>query len=178
MARQICLESWLIILYLVLLTFVVWWVWNQAPTETQSTRTVVVKQAEPTRVVQDSGINMPVPINVPTRGAYGGFKLIGYLQPEPNRNDAKSVWIDQESDALDDSRELPDRPMLRLYGRRIDSNRYEYYTTNHNDVAIKIALHVPRDQELFDGDGVGVAGYGPYRVVTYQPMYPSFLPQF
>ena len=178
-------DNWIVALYLIVFGLVVYQVWIQGErVQDEHVRTRVI-----TRVVPEADsspiVDTRVPINVPTRGYNDEFHIIGYLQPLFERTDINSAvsklhkpgckhhqHLDQTSD------EEPDRKpehMLRLYGRQINSYQYEYYVTNHWDPEIKITLEVPRDAELTDGDTVRVPGYGPYRVVTYQPMYPRYL---
>jgi len=223
-------NNFLIWLYLLLLGAVVYHVWsaNNARNLSESVRSRPVSSVvsmrsvrpvesapiQPVESIQPAQLIQPLlPINVPTRGYYGDFGLVGYLQQigqnfrnsdrSPNemersldklhkpgcRNTVKldhpfglrkanSVAVDQDLSNTDRDQDRNDRNpeyMLRLYGRQIDSNRYEYYTTNHWDPQIKISLHVPRDDQLTDGDLVRVPGYGQYRVVTYQPAYPGYI---
>jgi hypothetical protein len=77
-----------------------------------------------------------VPVSIPTRGEYGSFEQIGFLHNTNN----------------------PDQAMP-LIGRRIHSNKYEYYTFHHNNPQIKIPIKVTGDREISDGDSIPVHGY-------------------
>lgn len=91
-----------------------------------------------------------VPINVPTRGEYGPFQQMGYLQ-----------------NAAGDK-------VLRLMGRRIHSNEYEYYTFHPADDKIKVELDQRR--ELFEGDNVTIDQFGDFKVYLYDPDTPRYVP--
>ena len=89
----------------------------------------------------------PVPTvwNVPTQGEPGLFQVVGYLYQE----------------------DQPER-MLRLFGRRIDRNQYEYYTTSPNDALLKIPINRQRDDEIMTDDLVAVTGFKePFKAVLY-----------
>ena len=92
--------------------------------------------------------------NVPTQGYYPSYQMMGYLN---NPDD-------------------PDR-MLKLFGRRKDSHRYEYYTIHHDDPGIKIPLKIQGEKELYSGDSVTVPGFGnDYKVNTYDYEAPNYNP--
>lgn len=95
-----------------------------------------------------------VPVNLPTRGEYGAFQQFGYLQ-----------------DPTDTDKAMP------LMGRKIHSNKFEYYTFHHNNTAIKIPVSIRGDQEINDGDTVKISGYtGPFTVKLYDLDYPKYIP--
>jgi len=93
--------------------------------------------------------------NVPTQGYYPSYQMMGFLSKE---ND-------------------PDR-MLKLFGRRIDKYRYEYYTANHNDPQLKIPIRNKGDKELMEGDEINVPGFGKhdFHVNLYDYEAPRYLP--
>lgn len=95
-------------------------------------------------------------VNIPTQGYLPAYQLMGYLRKKEG----------------DD----PER-MLKLFGRRIDTNRYEYYTLNHDDQTLKIPLNVRGDRELYDKDDLHVPGYpGSYKVELYNYDSPRYIP--
>lgn len=94
------------------------------------------------------------PVNIPTRGEYGPFQQFGYLQ---NSNDIEKA--------------------MPLMGRKVDSNRFEYYTFHHNNNAIKIPVNIRGDREINDGDSVNVNGYsGQFTAKLYDLDYPRYIP--
>jgi hypothetical protein len=96
----------------------------------------------------------PGPFNQNTQGYYSGNQLMGYLTVEGD----------------------PDK-MLKLFGRRTDRQRYEYYTMHHNDQQIKIPIKNRGDQELIEGDDIKVPGYDDKFIVNlYQYETPRYLP--
>ena len=102
-----------------------------------------------------SGFGMPpssvaAPINVPTRGEYGPFEMMGYLQ-----------------NAAGDK-------VLRLMGRRIHSNQFEYYTFHPVNDEIKMPLEQSR--ELFEGDSITVDQFGDFKVFLYDQDVPRYVP--
>lgn len=94
-------------------------------------------------------------INIPTQGYLPSYQNMGYLssgEDGPNK-------------------------MLKLYGRRLDTHRYEYYTTHHKDPTLKIPLEIKNDKELMDGDNVHVPGYqSDYKVTLYDFEAPKYIP--
>lgn len=76
------------------------------------------------------------PFNSMTKGYFPGYQLMGYIN---DKND--------------------DKKFMKLFGRRVDYDRYEYYTTHHKDTDLKIPLPNKGDKELYDGDYVKVPGY-------------------
>lgn len=94
-------------------------------------------------------------INIPTQGYLPSYQLMGYLSS------------DQEGPGK----------MLKLFGRRLDTYKYEYYTTNHKDTTLKIPLEIKGDKELMDGDTVHVPGYQTdYKVTLYELEAPKYIP--
>ncbi len=93
--------------------------------------------------------------NVPTQGYFPSYQMMGFLSKEDD----------------------PDR-MLKLFGRRIDRYRYEYYTTNHNDPQLKIPLRIRGDNELTEGEEINVPGFGKhnFHVNLYDYEAPRYLP--
>lgn len=72
-------------------------------------------------------------VNIPTRGEYPDFNVVGFL-----RNDEDDAMI--------------------LYGRRVDTNRYEYYTHHKDNNLIKIPIERPQHREIFNGDSLTING--------------------
>lgn len=98
-------------------------------------------------------------INIPTQGYLPSYQSMGYLRKAGKKG---------EQD--------PDR-MLRLFGRRIDTHRYQYYTTHHDDPSLKIPIERKADRELFDGDKIKVPGYpGEYQISLYDFEAPKYIP--
>ena len=94
-----------------------------------------------------------IPINSPTREEYGTFQQVGSLTHPKN----------------------PDYS-LPLFGRRIHSNKYEYYAIHHNG-NIKIDVESPRGQEFTTNDKVTVKGYpGTFKVALYEFDQPRYIP--
>jgi hypothetical protein len=94
-----------------------------------------------------------LPVNVPTRGEYGNFQTVGYAY-KPNN---------------------PDQ-MFQLFGRRIHSNKYEYYVV-HPITQIKIPIRTKNDWELYKDDKVTVKGFpGDFKVEIYDLDQPRYVP--
>lgn len=92
-------------------------------------------------------------INIPTQGYLPSYQNMGYLSTAEKG------------------------PMLKLFGRRLDTYRYEYYTTHHKDPTLKIPLEIKGDKELMDGDTVHVPGYqSDYKVTLYEYEAPKYIP--
>lgn len=110
-------------------------------------------------------------VNIPTQGYLPSYQLLGYMSESDKSSDKKNEW--------EEDKRHPVR-MLKLYGRKIDSERYEYYTTNHDDDTIKIPLSNRDrrgDREIFDGDEITVPGYpGRYKVTLYNYESPRYIP--
>lgn len=95
-------------------------------------------------------------VNIPTQGYLPSFQLMGYLRKK--------------------GKDEPER-MLKLFGRRLDTYKYEYYTTNHDDGTLKIPLNIKGDRELYDKDDIKVPGYsGEYEVTLYDYEAPKYIP--
>jgi hypothetical protein len=94
------------------------------------------------------------PYNERTRGYYPGNQMMGFLSTPDD----------------------PDR-MLKLYGRRLDRYRYEYYTTHHDDPHLKLPIKNRGDKEFMEGDVVKIPGYDrEYVVNLYEFESPRYLP--
>lgn len=94
-----------------------------------------------------------VPINTPTRGEYGNFQLVGYAY-KPNQ-------LDQ---------------MFQIFGRRIYSNKYEYYVI-HPITQIKIPVKSKNDWEFSSGDKVKIIGFsGQFLVEIYGNDFARYVP--
>lgn len=95
--------------------------------------------------------------NHPTQGVFPSYQMMGYLKKKGKKKD-------------------PER-MLKLYGRRTDTYKYEYYVIHHEDPELKIPLERRGDQELYDGDLIKVPGYpGEYQVSLYDFEAPRYVP--
>ena len=98
------------------------------------------------------------PVNIPTRGEYGTFHQVGML--------TKTGDNDPEQ-------------MMPLIGRRLYSDRWEYYTANHHNTSLKIPLSSNNTgrKELYDGDIIDVPGYSDsFKVVIYDRDSPLYIP--
>jgi hypothetical protein len=92
---------------------------------------------------------------IPTRGPYGPHHAMGFLH-----------------NASDPEQAMP------LIGRRIHSNRYEYYTFHHSNPTIKIPIK--ENKELVDGATISLQSYPgvTFNVSLYdtdQPVYSPYL---
>lgn len=100
------------------------------------------------------GAIQTTPVGIPTRGEYGPFQQVGYLQSGGNVDHA-----------------------MPLMGRRIHSNKYEYYTFHHKNPTIKIPINVKADQEIYDDSTIPVPGYtGTFTVKLYELDHPRYIP--
>lgn len=96
-------------------------------------------------------------INIATQGYLPSYQNMGYLALEGEGASAGK--------------------MLKLFGRRTDTYRYEYYVTHHRDDSLKIPLNRKNDQELMQGDNVHVPGYqSDYKVNLYDFEGPKYIP--
>lgn len=138
---------------------------------------------EPTRRYVDypSGYPHLLPhgnVNIPTQGYLPSYQQLGYLtvssyQPKPKKKNKKN-----KKNNMKEHQDDPNR-MLKLFGRRIDTHRYEYYVIHHLDESLKIPLNNNGDRELMNGDDVHVPGYpGTYKVNLYQFEGPKYIPYF
>jgi hypothetical protein len=94
-----------------------------------------------------------LPINSPTHGEYGNFQSVGYAYKPTN----------------------PDQ-MFQLFGRRIYSNKYEYYVI-HPFTQIKIPVRVKNDWELSRDDKIIINGFpGDFIVEIYDLDQPRYVP--
>lgn len=74
--------------------------------------------------------------NNPTKGYYPNYQLMGYINDKTD-----------------------ERKFMKLFGRRIDNEKYEYYTTHHKDRDLKIPISNKNYKELSDGDSIKIPGY-------------------
>jgi len=94
-----------------------------------------------------------IPINIPTRGEYGPFQQVGYAYKQ-NRSDM----------------------MFPLFGRPIQSGKWEYYCTNPLN-NIKIPIRVKGDWELSGDDRIPIEGFGGlFKVNIYDLDQPRYIP--
>lgn len=92
--------------------------------------------------------------NIPTQGYLPAFQMIGYMAKDGDAD-----------------------PMLKLFGRRRDGYRWDYYTTHYDDPSIKIPLKVDNDKELMEGDELEISGFkGKYHVNLYDYESPTYIP--
>src|SRR3989338_10261433 len=95
-----------------------------------------------------------LPVNLPTRGEMGPFAQMGYL------------YLGGKS-----------KVMMPLYGRRAYGNKYDYYTSHHENTQVKIPVDVKGHEELSDGDNLKLPGYKvKFTVKLYENDYPRYLP--
>tara|TARA_R100001163_G_C5061462_1_gene198368 strand:- start:56 stop:757 length:702 start_codon:yes stop_codon:yes gene_type:complete len=125
-----------------------------------------------------NGITPPITdgnINIATQGYLPSYQLMGYLRKDRVKPDKSGNGSKDKSASR--QREDPDR-MLKLFGRRIDSYRYEYYVTHHDDSSsLKIPLKRRGDREINDGDEISVPGYpGNFTVDLYDYESPKYIP--
>uniref|UniRef100_A0A6C0J4J7 Uncharacterized protein n=1 Tax=viral metagenome TaxID=1070528 RepID=A0A6C0J4J7_9ZZZZ len=94
-----------------------------------------------------------MPVNISTRGEYGEFHMMGYLHNATDQDQAMS-----------------------LMGRRIHSNKYEYYTFHHNNPNIKIPIN--QTKEINDGDSLTLNAYPntSFTVSIYDTDSPKYVP--
>jgi hypothetical protein len=98
-------------------------------------------------------IERRLPINIPTRGDLDNFQVIGYAYKLNN----------------------PDN-MFQLFGRRLYSNKYEYYVI-HPITQIKIPINVKNNWELTKDDQIIIKGYpGEFKVEIYDLDQPRYVP--
>ena len=132
--------------------------YGELPPRERDYRKIYDPLMEPSRryVTYPGGSIPPGNVNVPTQGYLPSFQIMGYLKKKDGHD--------------------PDR-MLKLYGRRLDTYKYEYYTTNHEDPTLKIPLNNKGDRELSDKDEIKVPGYeGKYQVTLYDYDAPTYIP--
>lgn len=115
---------------------------------------------KPTRRYVDypTGITPPLDqggFNIPTQGYYPNFHMAGFLVDK------------HDSDKT-----------LKLFVRRIDRYKYEYYATHHKDHTLKLPINVCGDKELFQGDRVHVPSYGKTHFIVnlYDVEAPTYVP--
>jgi hypothetical protein len=94
-----------------------------------------------------------LPVNLPTHGEYGNFQQVGYAY-KPNN---------------------PDQ-MFKLFGRRIHSNKYEYYVV-HPYTEIKMPIKVKNDWEINNDEIITIPGFpGHFKVQIYDLDQPRYVP--
>lgn len=110
-------------------------------------------------------------INIPTQGYLPSYQQMGYLSV--TRGETKKNDPPEQEEKADPNR------MLKLFGRRFDSHRYEYYVIHHLDESLKIPIPNKGDKELMEGDSLQVPGYpGTYKVHLYNFEGPRYIPYF
>ena len=93
-------------------------------------------------------------VNIPTRGEYGSFHQMGFLNNKAN----------------------PEQTMP-LIGRKLHSNQYEYYTFHHLNPNVKIPLKIRGNRELYSDDTVTVPSYNDkFNVTKYDIDQPRYIP--
>lgn len=94
-------------------------------------------------------------INIPTRGEYSTWHQVGILTPKKTDNV---------------------ETIMPLFGRRLHSDNWEYYTTHHLNTSLKIPMEDIK-RELYDGDEVNVIGYqSKFIVEIYDFDKPRYIP--
>ena len=98
-----------------------------------------------------------IPISVPTRGEYGPFQMMGYLQSvDVNPADGK-------------------QQVMLLMGRRIHSNQVEYYTFHPDSKEVKIPIK--QTKEFFGDETVTIEPLpGEFTVQLYDLDSPRYIP--
>lgn len=93
--------------------------------------------------------------NIPTQGYFPNFHMAGFLV---DKNDSNKT--------------------LKLFVRRTDREKYEYYATHHKDHTLKLPLSVRGDKELYEGDRITVPSYGNthFTVNLYDLEAPQYVP--
>ena len=67
--------------------------------------------------------------------------------------------------------------MMKLFERHLYSGKYEYCTTHHIDINIKIPIYTKNYYQLCEGDRVRVSGYkGKFIVHLYPQETPRYIP--
>lgn len=113
-------------------------------------------------------------INIPTQGYLPSFQMVGYVREDGQH--AKNKGDKGDDDDKHGGRTNPDH-MLKLFGRRTDTNRWEYYVMHHDDPSLKIPIDSKRNDELYDQDDVHVPGYpGRFKVQMYGYETPRYIP--
>jgi hypothetical protein len=116
-----------------------------------------------------------VPINIPTRGAEGGYQQIGFLHKEERDDETKQLGNNSEP------------VMLPLFGRPTynGSSKWMYYIANDKYHSIKMPIeHKNRKcddehgcDELYDDDIVNVPSYNAkFKVNIYEYDKPRYIP--
>jgi hypothetical protein len=91
-----------------------------------------------------------VPVGIPTRGEYGNFHQLGFLF-----NNSEQA--------------------MSLMGRRIQSNKFEYYTFHHKNPQIKIPID--HAKEINTGESLVIPGYtNQFTVRLYENDTPRYVP--
>lgn len=122
-------------------------------------------------------------INIPTQGYLPSFQMVGYVREDgEHANHGGRRGGDRDDGDRDGDRDgggrggNPDH-MLKLFGRRTDTNRWEYYVMHHDDPSLKIPIDSKRNDELYNRDDVHVPGYpGRFKVQLYDYETPRYIP--
>lgn len=105
--------------------------------------------------IRRSVVGPVLPVNIPTRGEHEPFHVVGY--------------------AYKTGKDVAEN-MFQLYGRRLHSNKYEYYVV-HPITQIKIPIYTKNDWELNQDDKVEIKGFpGKFDVEIYDIDQPRYLP--
>ena len=116
-----------------------------------------------------------VPINIPSRGASGGYQQIGMLYKDTISDEDVTIGNNSETS------------ILPLYGQPTHhgSNKWNYYTTSDKYHTVKIPLVISGKDctdtygctELYDDDAVSIPAYnGNYKVKIYNYDKPKYIP--
>lgn len=123
---------------------------QQQQDESGPFRQDIYNQTSQTQSTQNS-----IKINQNTRGEYTNWHQVGILSPKNSTNN---------------------ETIMALYGRRLHSDNWEYYTTHHINTDVKIPLENIK-KELYDGDSVSITGYQDQFVVEiYDLDAPKYIP--
>jgi len=105
--------------------------------------------------IENNGTVKDPRINIPTRGEYTTWHQVGILTPK-NSDNVETI--------------------MPLFGRRLHSDNWEYYTTHHLNTSLKIPMEDIK-RELYDKDIVSVMGYqSKFVVEIYDFDKPRYIP--
>jgi hypothetical protein len=188
-----CMDlSTMIFLIMLALSILVFFLYIQNPEKTTTPQVVVLQTPNPTKTdnifnsdprfaplpPEQSYNTPPIPaglgaisVNTYTRGAPGAFQQVGVLTAPGGSETSGS----------------PNRTILPLFGRSIDSNRnrWNYYTRSDGINPVQLPIQYKRRDcdddngcdELNDGDSVGVPILGgAYTVSLYRYSTPRYIP--
>ena len=169
---QICIKSDYLLVYIIISVGIVLWCLYRPTNDTTvrtfpSETTTVPSPTNPGQALTswNPSTHVPtlyqvpplrpyVPVNVPSRG-YADFTMVGYAYKKHDKSPENTV---------------------KLYGRRINSNRFEYYVI-HPLNGIKFPVETRPQWELQTNDHINIKGLGKdFKVVIYDYDIPYGLP--